>query len=186
MGPITDEQLQHGRIQFVSINKDNGKFEMRKTAYPAFEGFIAGFDKHEMKYKEQTYWKFDIYLQGDLTYQMQFGFYSYRTLSLMNSLLSIADKLNTNGILRLEAGKSTKNGEDYLYLTWNGKKVEWKFPWADLKFNGKEGDGKIRHRDNIIDKWYETLFTIKPYVAEIVNGDSETNHVPMDDEDIPF
>jgi len=186
MGPITDEQLQHGRVQFVSVNKDSGKFEMRKNAYPAFEGFIAGFDKHEMKWKDQTFWKFDIYLQADLVYQVQFGFYSYTTLSLMNSLLSIADKLTTNGVLRLEAGKNSKSGENYVYLTWNGKKIEWKLPWEDLKFNGKEGDAKLEHRNKIIDKWYDALYTIKPYVAEITNGDAAPQGVPADDDDIPF
>lgn len=185
MGPETFEQVQKGKLQYVSIDKDEQCFVINKKHYPAISGLLLGFSKHKFVFKGADQWKFDIFLKADAIYQVQLGLHTYPTLSVMNTLRAFGESLKEGKLLRLEVVPG--NNGPSIYMTYNGEKGKWKMEWEELKFNGKEGDAKTSHRDNIIDKWFDALFELMPYVPEVASEESDA--VPADvadDDDIPF
>jgi len=183
MGFITDEQLQHNKIQYAGIDQESGKFESNGSLFPAISGKLMGFGDHVFDFKNQPIKKFDIFIKdGEALIQINIGFYSWQTFKLMNSLLNIPN-IKSKGEIMIKASKKDANYN--IGLEFNGEWIKWKYSFDDLKFNGKEGDAKTAHRNKIIDKWFITLSELLPYTkdepvpAEVPAG-------TVDDEELLF
>ena len=163
MGPVTEEEYEKQRTQFVSISQETGKLIINKKEYPAIKGVLNGFSKHEYEFKGEMQVKFDIYLMCDETeYQVQLGMYSWITLGVLNSLSSI-EHLGEAGdeILQLA---SFKDGENYsIFLQLNGKNLKWKRSMDELKLTGLDKPKKKAKRDKIIDAMFEKMHGAMPH-----------------------
>lgn len=190
MGLLTDEQIQQGKLNYVSINNLTGKLRCDHVDYPGITGDFLGFNNHEYDYKGEPQKKLDIYISDNGTiYQVQFGFYSWMTLGILNSLSNIPN-LGNGGKLKFTAIKDDSN--QCVYINWNSKPVKWLKSMEELKISSiKDKVKKETFRDKIIDRFYELLFAKHPYNPEEAapaQVDSEPD-VPVgsdDDPDIPF
>jgi hypothetical protein len=187
MGPITEEEFEKRRTQYVAISQSTGKLLINKKEYPAIEGKLIGFSKHEFTHNSISQVKFDIHLLcGETEYQVQFGFYSWVTLQIMNSLSSIEDLDDSfHGILQISATKTDADKYN-VFLSMNGKSLKWKYDMEALKLKGLEKTKKETKRNKIIDTFYDALYSALPYTvterevaasAPAVDGD--------DDDDMP-
>jgi len=181
MGFITKEQLAERKIQYVGINRDTGEFELSdKSLHPGIEGFLLGFDTHEFEYKGKMQKKFDVYLRDGALYQLQFGFYSWQTFKLMNSLLNV-ETLGEGGPLLITSGFEKDNF--YINIEFDGAKIKWKYSYEDLKLKDLSKEAKEERRNKIIDKWYTDLMKVKPYIPESpVDTDFSDAKEPEDDD----
>ncbi len=173
----------------MSINRDTGMFTTGKNGdeFPGIEGEFLGITSHQMEFKGDNYDKFDIYLKDNgAIYQIQFGLYSWLTLGIMNSMRSI-ENLKIGGKLFLSMKKSNdKDGNINLYLNWNNKPLKWKSSFEELGFTKLAKKDKDRHKDGIIDKWYNALFERVPFFEEISEPSVNSEDAPeLDDEAEP-
>ncbi|MFN3327784.1 MAG: hypothetical protein ACK40U_02870 [Fervidobacterium pennivorans] len=187
MGAISKEELARNQVQYVSIDKDNGGFIFEEKNYPGFEGIFLGINSHEYEFKGRIQSKLDIFLFDKTIYQLEFGKYSWLAFKLLNQLMSIPpDELQgSNNQMRIFLTR--KNDNLNIFVQWNGEYLKWKYKFDSLKFNSKNEDQKISHRNKIIDKWYNYLSEIKMFNPQERKLEAtEEDVVVYDDPDLPF
>jgi hypothetical protein len=185
MGLLTNEQIQQGKLNYVSIDQATGNFINNHTKFPGIDGDFLGFNTHIYEFKDAEQKKLDIYLKEDETvYQVQFGFYSWMTLGILNCMSNI-DSLKNGGKLKLQA---FKNGENQVvYVNWNSKTVKWKMQMKDMNFGDKKGTEKEAHRDKVIDRFFELLFEKHPYnPEEAVPAQVDSEPEVKSTDEVPF
>ncbi|MCL5990562.1 MAG: hypothetical protein M1419_00470 [Bacteroidetes bacterium] len=190
MGLQTEEQVQQGKLNFVSINNVTGKFRCEHVDYPGIVGDFLGFNSHSYEFQKADQKKLDIYLTDNGTvYQVQFGFYTWITLNILNCMSNIPS-LGDGGKLKLTAVKDDNNQR--VYINWNSKPVKWFKTMEELKISPiKDKQKKEAFRDKIIDRFYELLFDKYPFdpqeaVPVQTDSEPEVKSTSEDDPDIPF
>lgn len=170
--------IKQNSILFVSVDKNSGKFEVGGELYEAVEGELLGFGSHEFDFQGRKIRKFDIFLgDGDSIYQLQFGFYSWTTLRLMNSLLSIQSSAP-----KLLFIASKKNGNLNIFIREGKNYLKWKYPYEKLKLLGLPADQKEKRRNQIIEKWFEMLITLKPFSLYEIEQEAQVEEIEDEDE----
>ena len=185
MGAKTVEQIRQNRIKYASIDRESGLLMIDGQEYGAIEGKLLGFNSHTFDFKGTPQKKFDVYLFDDGIYQVQVGFYSWVNFRLLNQLINIPD-LKNGGVVEIATNMQDDNVN--VFVRFNGVYLKHKYKYADLKFDGKDKDARVKHRDKIIDKWYSFLMELKPYDENAHTPPSEnTSEAGAEkDDDLPF
>jgi len=187
MGLMTAEEIENGKVKWLSINQANGEFEHKGKTYPAIKGKLLGFDTHEFDFKGKSQVKFDIYLEdrGDV-YDVQFGIYSWVTWRLLNMLASVADLMNGNDSIMIRAGKEKDNYNISVFF--NNKACKWKLKWEEAGLKGLDANSAEARRNKMIDKWAALFIEKKHYepaqVEEHIPDDEMPNNAIEDE--VPF
>ena len=186
MGFLTSEELSSNSLQYVSINKDTGHFEIKQNneinSYPGLKGWLLGFGREKSTYKSGKFEgkpvdTFLIYLKDNGSiYQVKMGFYTYRALFTMNFFRSL-DKIEQKEVKLVASDNST-------LIQYNNVRLKYKIKYADLKLPDDAAKKKAK-KNGIIDKWFEDLYTKMPYeVAPPTITKEEINEDESDD--VPF
>jgi len=184
MGAKTIEQVRRNMVKFVTLDRESGLLVIDDNKYAAVEGKLLGFNQHTFDYKGTQQKKFDVFLSDDGVYQIQIGFYSWVNFRLLNQLINI-ENIKAGGIIEISTNMIDDNIS--VFVKWNGKSLKHKYKYADLKFNGKGDDEKIKHRNKIIDKWYAHLMELMPYDPKEAEKPEESEaYAELPNDDLPF
>lgn len=187
-GLLTKDELESGRIKWLSINQGNGEFESNGKTFPAISGKLLGFDTHTYDYKGKPVEKFDVYIlaNGEI-YNAQFGHRNWMTWRLLNMLMSTVDSWLGNEKIMIRSAKQD-DGNYNIAVAINGKYCKWKLKWAEAFKDLDTAQTEVR-RDRMIDKWVAILVEKMKFVAPEQNDSSTDDDDTMPSnlsDDIPF
>lgn len=190
-GLLTREQVDKGRVKWLTINQQNGEFDMKgaSSTFPILSGKLLGFSTHTFDYKGKPTEKLDIFVQANgETYNAQFGVRNWMSWRLLNMLMSTFDTWTGNEKILIRSEKD-KDGNFNVSVAINGTYCKWKFKWNEVFKDLDDAQVEAR-RNKMIDQWLAALigkFPYTPSAADCEEEDYEEDEVkdPISDE-VPF
>lgn len=194
---MTPEQAKQrqGKMIYLSYDKSLGmctkeKSDGKLVTVGAIEGYLMGIGSHIFASEDGESKKFSIFIRNNEDhselFQLQNGFYTWNTWSILNKMLSVSDIIAKGEHILISCAKrKERKGHDF-FLELSGRQLKQKFSSKTdndkLKFKPmEETDANKKIRDKHIEAWYDKIFSLIPNTKDVILANENKENITFDE-----